>query len=165
MTEARDARRRFRAAGVVALALAAVLAAWYLASAGSKPAPGPGVPPADSTAQAATSPPAVRATPPPPGAPAQPAGDAADADAAAVHAAIARIATEASACRSGSDPSGTAYVTVKVEAPGRVKYAKVTLDPYAGTPTARCIESKMLDARLPGFRGDELTLTQVVKIR
>jgi hypothetical protein len=94
------------------------------------------------------------------------AGAAGDADAPAIQAELERIANgEAARCRAPGDPAGTAYVTVKVEAPGRVKYAKVGVEPFADTPTAECIERRMLGARLPGFRGDELTLTQMVRLR
>jgi hypothetical protein len=159
-----DGRRRFRAEWVVVAVLVATLAAWYLTRAGVDPTPPRATPPPDPRPPAPSAPrqPAPLA---PPVAPASAPSDAADADAAAIHAAIARVAADAATCRSAEDPAGTAYVSVKVEAPGRVKYAKVTLDPYAGTATARCIEAKMLAASLPGFRGDELSFTQVVKLR
>ncbi len=119
-----------------------------------------GAPPAGGTAPAkttaATTP--VAKTEKPAGA------GAAPFDRGAAVAALRTAAGAASSCRRGSDPSGTATVTVTFANSGRAINANVSGPPFAGTATGGCIAAAMRRARVPPFSGDRVTVSKRVVI-
>lgn len=86
-------------------------------------------------------------------------------DVGAARAALASAAGQASSCRRGADPSGTATVTVTFSPSGRVTSANISGPPFAGTPTGGCIASAMRRAVVPPFAGDHKTVSKRVVIR
>ena len=83
---------------------------------------------------------------------------------AAAVAALTAAANSASACRRGSDPSGTATVIVTFAPSGRVTSANLSGPPFAGTQTGGCIASMMRRARIPSFSGQHVTVSKRVVI-
>jgi hypothetical protein len=73
-------------------------------------------------------------------------------------------ASRASRCRSKGDPSGNVTVLVIFNPSGTVKEAKVVDTRYDGRPTARCIASRMAQARIRPFEGTPKTLAKSVVI-
>ncbi|HET9934383.1 MAG TPA: hypothetical protein VFQ35_26955 [Polyangiaceae bacterium] len=73
-------------------------------------------------------------------------------------------AGQASSCRKGEDPSGTATVVITFAPSGRVTSANVSGPPFAGTPTGGCIAAAFRRARVPEFDGDNITVSKTVVI-
>ncbi len=71
----------------------------------------------------------------------------------------------ASACRSATDPTGTARVVVTFSPSGRVTSSTVSGPPFAGTATGGCIASRFRAARVPAFSGEAVTVAKTVTIR
>jgi len=46
-----------------------------------------------------------------------------------------------------------------------VESARVTNRPYVGTATGTCIAEHMARARIPSFRGKNVTMTETVSVR
>ena len=86
-------------------------------------------------------------------------------DRGAAVAALRTAAGAASSCRRGSDPSGTATVTVTFANSGRAINANVSGPPFAGTATGGCIAAAMRRARVPPFSGDRVTVSKRVVIQ
>jgi hypothetical protein len=78
--------------------------------------------------------------------------------------ALDAAANRASRCRSKGDPSGNVTVLVIFNPSGTVKEAKVVDTRYDGRPTARCIASRMAQARIRPFEGTPKTLAKSVVI-
>jgi hypothetical protein len=78
--------------------------------------------------------------------------------------ALDTAANRASRCRSKGDPSGNVTVLVIFNPSGTVKEAKVVDTRYDGRPTARCIASRMAQARIRPFEGTPKTLAKSVVI-
>jgi hypothetical protein len=78
--------------------------------------------------------------------------------------ALDAAANRASRCRSKGDPSGNVTVLVIFSPSGTVKEAKVVDTRYDGRPTARCIASRMAQARIRPFEGSPKTLAKSVAI-
>lgn len=74
-------------------------------------------------------------------------------------------AVQASSCRRGNDPKGTAEVIVTFAPSGRVTSANVAGEPYGGTATGGCIASTMRRATVPAFSGKYVTVRKLVHIR
>jgi hypothetical protein len=86
-------------------------------------------------------------------------------DAAAAKQALGTSALQASSCRRGDDPTGTAEVIITFAPSGRVTSANVTGAPYGGTPTGGCIASTLRRAQVPAFSGKHVTVRKLVKVR
>jgi hypothetical protein len=85
-------------------------------------------------------------------------------DRRAAVAALRSAANQASACRRGSDPSGTATVIVTFSNSGRAINATVSGPPFAGTRTGGCIAATMRRAQVPPFSGKRVTVSKKVVI-
>ena len=85
-------------------------------------------------------------------------------DRGAAIAALRSAAAAASSCRRGTDPSGTATVTVTFANSGRAINANVSGPPFAGTATGGCIAAAMRRARVPPFSGSRVTVSKRVVI-
>jgi len=79
---------------------------------------------------------------------------------AAIRAAFAR----AQGCRSGSDPTGLATVTVTYAPSGRVTRTLVD-GVFAGTPVGSCIAATLRSATIPVFSGALVTVKRSAEIR
>ena len=91
-------------------------------------------------------------------------GDGKSFDREAALKALDAAANRASRCRSKGDPSGNVTVLVIFNPSGTVKEAKVVDTRYDGRPTARCIASRMAQARIRPFEGTPKTLAKSVVI-
>ena len=78
--------------------------------------------------------------------------------------ALTTQAGQASSCRKGEDPSGTATVIITFAPSGRVTSANVSGPPFAGTPTGGCIAAAFRRARVPEFDGENVTVSKTVVI-
>jgi hypothetical protein len=85
-------------------------------------------------------------------------------DRAAAMKALDTAANRASRCRSKGDPAGDVTVMVIFNPSGTVKEARVIDTRYDGRPTARCIASRMAQARIRPFEGAPKTLAKSVVI-
>ncbi len=74
--------------------------------------------------------------------------------------ALAALAARAANCRKTGDPTGMASVVVRFDPSGHIGDVRVIGKPYADTPTARCIISRFLGARVQPFKGEPQTLVK-----
>jgi hypothetical protein len=72
---------------------------------------------------------------------------------------------KASRCRMRGASAGTANVAVTFEPSGKVKEANVISGPFLGSPTGKCIVSKLMDATIPAFGGDAQKVVVEVAVR
>ena len=91
-------------------------------------------------------------------------GDGKSFDREAAMKALDLAANRASRCRSKGDPSGNVTVLVIFNPSGTVKEARVVDTRYDGRATARCIASRMAQARIRPFEGSPKTLAKSVAI-
>jgi hypothetical protein len=147
----------------VLLAFAASVAAWCAFEGTSSRSEGPAVvrtPVAPSEAvptaaagSAAAEPPSARTS----ATPAEPNTDR-PFDAHAARVSLNEAALAAATCRTRGDPPGRTEVVVTFDPSGRAQSARIYTGIYLHTNTARCIEKKMLEARVPAFSGDSVVL-------
>jgi hypothetical protein len=83
----------------------------------------------------------------------------------AAKAALAASAAQASGCRKGDDPAGSAVVIITFATSGRVTSANVNGPPFAGTATGGCIAAAMRKTKVPPFDGDRITVSKTVQIQ
>ena len=57
-------------------------------------------------------------------------------------------------CTIAANADWAANVAVTFEPSGKVKEANVISGPFLGSPTGKCIVSKLTDATIPAFSGD-----------
>ncbi|HMJ13466.1 MAG TPA: GYF domain-containing protein, partial [Polyangiaceae bacterium] len=74
--------------------------------------------------------------------------------------ALAALAARAANCRKTGDPPGMASVVVRFDPTGHIGDVRVIGKPYADTPTARCIITRFLGARVLPFKGEPQTLVK-----
>jgi hypothetical protein len=86
-------------------------------------------------------------------------------DKAAASAALQVAESQAAACRSAGDPSGTTRVVVTFAPSGRVTSATVSGAPFAGTATGGCIAGRFRSAQVPPFEGNYVTVTKTVLVQ
>lgn len=67
-------------------------------------------------------------------------------------------------CRPPGEPS-TAHVTVVFAASGEAQSAIVDGGPWVGTPTARCIEARLLAQRVRPFEGPSQRVARTLPLR
>ncbi|HVJ19775.1 MAG TPA: hypothetical protein VM686_30370, partial [Polyangiaceae bacterium] len=79
--------------------------------------------------------------------------------------ALAAAAAQASGCRKGEDPTGSAVVIITFAPSGRVTSANVNGPPFAGTATGGCIAAAMRKASVPAFDGERITVSKTVNIQ
>src|SRR5690606_22441640 len=72
-------------------------------------------------------------------------------DAQAAKLALGDGASQASSCRRGDDPRGTAEVLITFAPSGRVTSANVHGAPFGGTQTGGCVAAAMRQATVPPF--------------
>ena len=85
-------------------------------------------------------------------------------DAQAAKIALTAKASQASSCRKGDDPRGTAEVLITFAPSGRVTSANVAGQPFGGTATGGCVASTLRGASVPPFSGAHVTVRKLVKI-
>ena len=73
---------------------------------------------------------------------------------------IAQLGT----CRTADDPSGVSRVVIVFSPSGRVTSAKVSGQPFAGTPTGSCIARRFRAIRIPAFDGEHRTIKKTVVV-
>lgn len=83
----------------------------------------------------------------------------------AAAAALSRAAGAAGSCRSGTDPTGIAQVSVTFSPSGRATRALVEGPPFAGTKTGGCIAARMRGAKIPPFTGSRVVVKKRVVIQ
>ncbi len=86
-------------------------------------------------------------------------------DTQAAKAALAASALQASSCRRGDDPKGTAEVLITFAPSGRITSANVSGPPFGGTQTGGCIANTMRHSSVPAFAGPHVTVRKLVQVR
>jgi len=86
-------------------------------------------------------------------------------DADAAKRALGASSFNASSCRKGDDPRGTAEVIVTFAPSGRVTSANVNGAPFGGTATGGCIAATLRSATVPPFSGNHVTVRKLVTVR
>lgn len=86
-------------------------------------------------------------------------------DAEAAKRALGASSFNASSCRKGDDPRGTAEVIVTFAPSGRVTSANVNGAPFGGTATGGCIAATLRSATVPAFAGNHVTVRKLVTVR
>jgi hypothetical protein len=67
-------------------------------------------------------------------------------------------------CRGRGTPAGVAYVTVTFQSDGTISSARIYQAPYAGTPTATCILTKLRGTTIAPFKGPAVTMRIPVEL-
>jgi hypothetical protein len=83
----------------------------------------------------------------------------------AAKAALGAAANQASGCRKGDEPTGSAEVLITFAPSGRVTSANVSSGPFAGSSTGGCVASTLRRAKVPPFSGNHVTVRKVVTLR
>ncbi|HEV8246786.1 MAG TPA: hypothetical protein VGP93_13505 [Polyangiaceae bacterium] len=83
----------------------------------------------------------------------------------AAKAALGAAAAQASGCRKGDDPTGSAVVIITFAPSGRVTSANISGPPFAGTATGGCIAAAMRKASVPPFDGDRITVSKTINVQ
>ncbi|MBN1605930.1 MAG: hypothetical protein JW940_04825 [Polyangiaceae bacterium] len=146
------------------LVFAASVAAWCVFEGTSSRSEGPAVTRTPSEAVATAAKPAGSAAGEPPSAVARTSAPPAERttdrpfDGDAARASLNEAALAAATCRTRGDPPGTTEVVVTFDPSGQARSARIYTGIYLHTHTARCVEKKMLEARVPAFSGDSVVL-------
>ncbi|MGC4095352.1 MAG: hypothetical protein QM756_46990 [Polyangiaceae bacterium] len=86
-------------------------------------------------------------------------------DSAAAGNALNAAAQRASSCKTPSDPSGVAVVTITFSPSGRVTSANISGPPFAGTETGGCIASMLRGVKVPAYSGDFMTVKKTINVQ
>jgi outer membrane biosynthesis protein TonB len=86
-------------------------------------------------------------------------------DIRALKSGVSDVVAQIGSCRSATDPSGIAKVSMVFSTSGRVTSAVVSGQPFAGTATGGCIARRFRALRLPAFDGERRTIRKTVVVQ
>jgi hypothetical protein len=83
----------------------------------------------------------------------------------AARSAVDRVAARARGCKVAGEPTGSVSTTITFEPSGKVSDVTVTTPRFVGTKVARCVVSRLNDARVPEFSGGPVTVKKSFTVR